>query len=236
MSDDEQSVLRGGVASVRYHRCAAFTIVELLVVISIIALLITLLLPALRSAQDAARAIQCASNQRQIAMAQHVYADDWEGRFTRYYTGNQGETTFWHIRLRGYLENAQRGDPTSVINCPSADALTIVSYRSGQGGWSIGLSSVLRANQWKYRRDAVPQPSAVILLGEGPEWDIDYIFTSNGFRFPTSGWGTVSWAKPFAIRHGGDRVGQAAFVDGHVEALTYEQTTHDAQPNLWIWW
>lgn len=56
----------------------AFTLIELLVVVAIIALLISILLPALSAAKAQARADQCMSNQRQLAMGFLGYADDWE--------------------------------------------------------------------------------------------------------------------------------------------------------------
>jgi prepilin-type N-terminal cleavage/methylation domain-containing protein/prepilin-type processing-associated H-X9-DG protein len=53
-----------------------FTLIELLVVISIIALLVSVLLPALGNAQESARQVQCASNLRQTGLLMHVYAND----------------------------------------------------------------------------------------------------------------------------------------------------------------
>lgn len=63
-------------------RCA-FTLIELLIVIVVIALLIGLLLPALRGAREAGRAVVCLSNQRQIGAALSMYASsyqDWTPR------------------------------------------------------------------------------------------------------------------------------------------------------------
>jgi prepilin-type N-terminal cleavage/methylation domain-containing protein len=93
----------------------AFTLIELLVVISIIALLISILLPALRQAREAARAIQCLTGLRQSGMGVIAYAQDSKLWMMCHDAQQQLPTTavktplryerYWSIQLKrnGYL-------------------------------------------------------------------------------------------------------------------------------------
>lgn len=65
----------------RQNTRAGFTLVELLVVMSIIAVLAAILLPAIKTVRQLARSSVCSSGLRQLGMAAVQYANEWEGRF-----------------------------------------------------------------------------------------------------------------------------------------------------------
>lgn len=132
-------------------RPSGFTLIELLVVISIIALLVAILLPALRSAREAAKQTQCGSQLRQIGLATHMYAQEYKSTlpthsFYNYpyasdaIPGGYSQETFVGKQLLPYLSN-------SVITfyCPLlkrqhwySDFLNAGQFvRDGSGFWTI---------------------------------------------------------------------------------------------------
>lgn len=132
----------------RHSVHGGFTLIELLVVISIISALAAILLPALKAARERSRAIACASNLRQVGIAQLTYAYDNKGwAQMAWFGGSTQEGCPWAlIQQKGYLggnTNPAFNDLNTwnrALQCPSRpDATTKHIATSGLG--AIGYNS-----------------------------------------------------------------------------------------------
>ncbi|QOV90941.1 type II secretion system protein [Humisphaera borealis] len=94
-----------------------FTLVELLVVIGIIALLISILLPSLGRAREAAKSVVCKSQLKQLHFAWQLYQTDNRGKFFDYPLGGAPGTRHWMPYLIPQTSNT-----TQIFLCPSAAA------------------------------------------------------------------------------------------------------------------
>ena len=104
------------------QRRSGFTLVELLVVIAIIGLLVALLLPAVQTAREAARRIQCVNNMRQIGLATVSFESSnrafpparLEARPSEFATYCAGLEPTWLVRIMPFLEEKAQYDKWNV--------------------------------------------------------------------------------------------------------------------------
>ena len=222
---------------------AAFTLVELLVVIGIVALLIAILLPALSVARANSRAVACLSNLRQMAVAAQAYCNDNGGRYPvaywaavndPIYTGFNWDFTIVRdvsanttvVRPGLLWQGAGDARGLGVQQCPAyeppagsdgGDPYTGYNYNtSGVGhGQFESIPAPVKAGQ-------VRRASEVALFGDGEYYGGPDKFMRS--PFPTAGDASFAdrAAGTQAFRHRGRT--NVAFVDGHGEMWAERHT------------
>ncbi len=174
-------------------RMDAFTLIELLVVISIVALLISILLPALQNARESARKIKCGTNLKQLGLATNTYIDDNHGYFPNYLHSTNGYASgILQINALARYINARRSDQTittpgmysiydyrgttieeiyvathPVVVCPSSGT----NYTLANYGWNGYLCSAPKPEIGTYnvvhkRLFDIARPSEVLLMSD----------------------------------------------------------------------
>lgn len=238
-----------GQASTSKYRASGFTLIELLIVISIIAVLASILLPAVSLVRNAARTSVCASNMRQIGIALGTYQTDNDGLLPPHYLVDRTAgvnvnfqasidagkpTNFWFGALMDAIDDTP-GKSSRVYICPSSCFPT-----PGGSGWS--LSFAYNNDPWFWNRvDAlthqqqtgfaparIPRSQGCVLIAE--RWAA----MADGVT-PLAGWGVVppydgsgrvpmstpikAGGNPNALRVSHNRGSNYLFLDLHVERV-----------------
>ncbi len=185
----------------------AFTLIEMLVVISIIAVLVALSFPVLSSIRKKGYQAACVSNIRQALTATLLAANDNGGRYPNMhgYSWEQGETWIADT-LAPYFGGTVGKDPNKVLRCPAAE-------RNPQEAW------LEDSRYCHYRYNIWHAQNQMPLLGP-----------TNAMVFFDTAW--PDWKRTdFAHSPGQSAFLNVAYADGHVTALSFvdyqKQSTGD---------
>ncbi len=243
----------------RFSSPFGFTLVELLVVIGIIAVLISVLLPALNKARNAATTLVCQANLRQIMQATQMYTAEYKGYMPHEY-GNAGDGDFngayWYVQLApylgisrgytpGYYRVLQRHVP-NVLECPIPNPVSVGSEYMTYGyliqfwysdktpyvPYGVPPSNVFR------KITQIKSPAGKIIFRDmtGQDWVYTQPYTWNDWAI----FGKHGRMVPVnnSIYKVAGETFNAAFADGHVENIReadlgptkYQQLGGDSSP------
>ena len=211
-------------------RAHAFTLVELLVVIGVIAVLVALLMPVLSRARENARRIACASNFRQIGLITAMYHNDHKLFFPPVYLDGRITPNWRHNAGTDLIPYA--GEPNNpkprIFVCPSAEERDPL-YGDGDPAGPFG-------GPYEYYGGRFSMNWNQHLMALGPDWAPQYFWAGLGqgmrvtqVRHPTKTiWSTEGWGRfdgfygPYFMawyRHGGgpEDLGGYAWSDARSE-------------------
>jgi prepilin-type processing-associated H-X9-DG protein/prepilin-type N-terminal cleavage/methylation domain-containing protein len=243
-------------------RARAFTLVELLVVIGIIALLISILMPALSKAREQANAVKCMSNQRNLGNALVMFTQDHKGFLPKAWFNdgpvgsalNGGRMTWeyrfpkygWDYLLLGYVgKNRElfrcpsddpgrfRGDPADAS--PDSDYIP-ASYRmniSNQHVFAGRPDNAIDRPLYAVRISRLKQSSKAIVFFDGAN---NAALWHHAATWEVSIDGKV--ARTYKLNVGWDKHrgrSNYTFADGHAESLLWEDTWGFVETDEGMW-
>ncbi len=228
-----------------------FTLIELLVVIAIIAILASMLLPALSVAKEKGVRIKCMSNLKQIGLAFQIYTGENNQYLPSY--GADAGTWLWDIPTKTAQFIVDSGGTRKVLYCPSKFA----SVKDIDLWWDFRSGYTVTAYAWLIKRNPFfrgPQPLYGGSRGLDPKFlyeritdgepssaeiVVDCVISENGNNFTRIGSGVIDHHSTSHLTTDNSPAGgNILFLDGHTQwrdfGLMKIRTAPGIRPEYWF--
>ena len=193
----------------------AFTLIEQLVVISVLAVLAALLFPVFAKARERAKQTQCVSNLKQINTAVRIYMQDWDDKYpwawSIYYLDYQGKSPSLSQLIEPYVRSEE------VWKCPSDIGETFLDGPQGYRQRTPPIYTMAEHSSYSYLgrgfgrtygqvagvpASRFPRPTETVMLLEPRPWHGNYRTNENVLESPA--------------------LLNVLYCDGHVQQTTYK--------------
>ncbi len=217
------------------RRRKAFTLIELLVVIAIIAILMAVLMPALKRAREGGKRSACLSNLKQLALAWNMYADENDDRLVNGATGFSFQSLSWgdHSKEKSWIDgfhpsdyDAQKQDirrgalfpylrNDALYQCPTGRRGQALTYsitfamNAVNHPWSQGIKGAHVKKRTEIRPNLAQR---ILMIDEG-------FMTSDAYAVYIH---LEQWFDNPPVRHGDGAT--LSFTDGHAEHWRWRGT------------
>ncbi len=218
----------------RGRKSAGFSLVELLVVISIIAMLASMLIPVIGIVRDQARSTKCRSNLRQMQMANIDYVGNWGDYVPAFFNVNAGSSTYTNqlIQNTEFIQNCTDGKVTdgTIANYPASllCPLSKPDPTNAYSQYSLSYGYNQQYVVWPYQaaydvgpKLATGRPTQLIAFVDALDWCMSNwwvlgnAYWASGTALPE---GVYSY-QATAFRH--QKRANVVYMDGHVGSGTY---------------
>jgi prepilin-type N-terminal cleavage/methylation domain-containing protein len=212
------------------YRDRGFSLIELLVVVSIIAVLAGMLLPGVRMVRDAARATQCAGNLRQMQLVNGAYKID-NGHWLPGYDTSWAGAKFWFKNsdfIAAYTGDKVTNADNTLISarqfCPGARPPATWDRLSFSYGYNCNAGMAPGGQSWYFH----PTDAGIVSFADGLDWNLTWIGLPNYYAAGRTKPEGARSSVTTAFRHHG--TAQVAFYDGRVVASRFADLN-----NITLW-